>query len=441
MMHVNPLRYIFLVYSIIFILAIPISSKTSEKVENEPKQLRTAIVTLLMEVSSGFATGAITLAQSLIDTQSQLQRVIMVTPDVDKSTRQFLKNFYHDVVEVQRINCIFKTAPIAHQMFDMEGPTWRSATNNWRPTCTKLAVWNLTSYDRVIFMDSDMLAVGLVDEALSESPHLPFLAAPEILPPDTINSGFMVLEPSADTFAHLLALNADTGVAWTGDQYLINHGLCPNWHKGTTGPSVSPGHARNWSWNGGVEFVCGRLPWIYNTQINNYHSYSVVQAITAQPQPRVIHFISDGKPWSVLATEFSNRIYAKKLEETQIQFGHALWRRSYYKVYSQFMTPDDMMTYAKQTSDLLLNDASVPGFLFIQGVLKPMTQGVAGAGAGSGSGKLYDRSEPAALEEEQEGEEEGGQLQPAKNKKNKKKKRSKKSKRVRNRVMGGRDGL
>eukprot|EP01041_Mallomonas_annulata_P013546 gene13546-28732_t len=193
------------------------------------KSQRNAVVTLLMKPSSGFISGALTLAQSLIEVKSTLTRVIMVTPDVDENTRIFLKNLYDEVVEVKIINCIYKTSEIADTMFDMKGEKWTGIKNNWAPTCTKLAVWNLTQYDRVIFMDSDMIAISPIDDVLQFS-TAPFLAAPEILPPDNINSGFMVLEPSKKTFQKLIDLNEGMGVAWTGDQYLINYGLCPNWH-------------------------------------------------------------------------------------------------------------------------------------------------------------------------------------------------------------------
>ena len=64
-------------------------------------------------------------------------------------------------------------------------------------TCTKFAAWNLTKFDRVIFMDADMIAVGPVDDAARRLARRgdgggadeTFAAAPETLPPDQFNSG------------------------------------------------------------------------------------------------------------------------------------------------------------------------------------------------------------------------------------------------------------
>lgn len=205
-------------------------SSTAKKVE---KRERNAIVTLVMDSSFGFVAGALALAQSLIDVESQLPKVVMVTSAVDKTTRKLLKHKFDEIVEVDVIDCIFKTSRIADAMFDMKGEKWALSMNNWRATCTKLAVWSLTKYSRVIFMDADMIAIGNVDDALYKYSNRTFLAAPEILPPDTINSGFMVLEPSKKMFDHLMGINNDMGVAWTGDQYIINYGFCPKWHSGT----------------------------------------------------------------------------------------------------------------------------------------------------------------------------------------------------------------
>jgi len=170
----------------------------------------------MMGTDSGFISGVVTLGQSLIEAGSKLERIVMITPDVTPETRKSLLSRWNKVIEVDYINCKFKTNPDADDMFDMKGEKWKTATTKWAPTCTKLAAWTLTSYDRIIFMDSDMIAVGNVDDALYKYSNQSFLAAPETLPPDTLNSGFMVLNPSLKTFKKLLELNDDMGVAWTG---------------------------------------------------------------------------------------------------------------------------------------------------------------------------------------------------------------------------------
>lgn len=339
-----------------FIAVIVIIALVGYDICNAKKaRIKNAVVTLVMGTNNGFIMGAIALGQSLIDSGSILKRVVMVTPEVDQRSRRILRKVWDDVVEVEQIDCIFKTHPQADAMFDMKGEKWTGTMAKWAPTCTKLAAWSLYDYERIIFMDSDMIAIGLVDTALYEYSNATFLAAPEVLPPDTINSGFMVLEPSKKTFQELIVINKDMGVAWTGDQYIINWGLCPSWHTANHHDTDS-GRDR-----------CARLPWIYNVQVLNYNAYSTVQAMTGKPQPIVIHFISDGKPWEILSQEESHPEEVKQyLNKNMVAVAHALWRRFYYNGMVKINPDDPLVVFAKQSYEPILNGPSTPGYLYLQ---------------------------------------------------------------------------
>mmetsp|Transcript_8153 Transcript_8153/g.8319 ORF Transcript_8153/g.8319 Transcript_8153/m.8319 type:complete len:242 (+) Transcript_8153:140-865(+) len=176
----------------------------------------------------------------------------------------------------------------------------------------------------------------------------------------------MVLSPSLSTFSHLISLNNNMGVAWTGDQYLINYGLCPRWHDGE---SKKIKREREGEKERKKEFTCGRLPWIFNAQVSNYHSYSIVQAITNKPQPRVIHFISEGKPWRLLQSEYNNREVSAQLVENRVHIANALWRRAYYKVAKKLDILNEVIRYGQSTAEAFLTTSDVPGYLYLQGQL------------------------------------------------------------------------
>ena len=53
-----------------------------------------AAVTLVTGVESGYSSGAIALGQSLIDVGSKLRRVVMVTPEVPKETRDSMSKIW-----------------------------------------------------------------------------------------------------------------------------------------------------------------------------------------------------------------------------------------------------------------------------------------------------------------------------------------------------------
>lgn len=84
-------------------------------------------------------------------------------------------------------------------------------------------------------MDSDTLVLQPIDDILYEFSNASFAAAPETFPPDTFNSGVMVLNPSMKTFNHLLELNEQIGSAEGGDQGVFNNGLCPQWYTTDSG--------------------------------------------------------------------------------------------------------------------------------------------------------------------------------------------------------------
>mmetsp|Transcript_31647 Transcript_31647/g.32241 ORF Transcript_31647/g.32241 Transcript_31647/m.32241 type:complete len:445 (+) Transcript_31647:316-1650(+) len=350
---------------LIWKLLVSVSSTSVESLQrnDEPHY---AIVTLLSNPSTGYRSGAMVLAQSLIDQNSTLQRAIMVTSDVDSLTRTILYKLYHHVIEVEEIECNFKAADVANSLFDMDGPHWTASKKRWAPTCTKLAAWSLYQFDRVIYLDCDMIVIGNIDNVLTDYTQYEVLAAPEILPPDTFNSGFMVLSPSRSTFSLLLSLNQQQGSFWAGDQSIINYGLCPLWHLGE---SDLIRNKRNQIRNKeGKEITCGRLPWIYNTQAVNYHAYSIVQIIGGNPHPKVIHFVGEGKPWTYLLTEYQVREFGKKIIDSKLQVPHALWRRAYYKVClfcKDLVTITSEIEYGEKYAQLWL-DTQPPGFLSIQ---------------------------------------------------------------------------
>jgi alpha-N-acetylglucosamine transferase len=142
---------------------------------------RNAVVTLVTGHSSGYVSGAIALGQSLIDIGSVLKRVIMVTPDVEKASRDSLSHIW-EVVEVQPIKCNHNKV-LDPTMFDLDSVQYKAGIEKWSLTCTKFAAFSLVQFDRVIFMDSDMLVIGPIDDAIYGFSNASFLAAPETFPP------------------------------------------------------------------------------------------------------------------------------------------------------------------------------------------------------------------------------------------------------------------
>lgn len=179
-----------------------------------------AVVTLVTGASSPYASGAIALGQSLIDVGSKLKRVVMVTPEVEQKTRDTMKPFW-EIIEVQPIACNHQSK-LDPSKFDLNEAKYKTGIQRWSATCTKFAAFKLTQFERVIFMDSDMLVVGPIDDAIYGFSNASFLASPETFPPDTFNSGFLVLNPSAANYENIMKHNAGVGSAEGGDQGRIS---------------------------------------------------------------------------------------------------------------------------------------------------------------------------------------------------------------------------
>jgi glycogenin glucosyltransferase len=94
---------------------------------------------------------------------------------------------------------------------------------------TKLHVFRLTQYSKVLFLDADVLPLRPLSHLLA----LPFdfCAVPDVGWPDIFNSGVMVLSPSDATFEDLRALLKSRGSWDGGDQGLLNEWRGDDWHR------------------------------------------------------------------------------------------------------------------------------------------------------------------------------------------------------------------
>jgi hypothetical protein len=115
--------------------------------------------------------------------------IVMVTAAVSVATRSRIRKLGAEVLDV---------APLA-------GPAAPHVAG-WAGTgYTKLHLWGLTRFRKVVYIDADAMVTGPVVE-LFDRPGAPLpAAAPDVFPPDRFNAGVLVVEPDAAVFAALLA--------------------------------------------------------------------------------------------------------------------------------------------------------------------------------------------------------------------------------------------
>lgn len=143
---------------------------------------RYAYVTLLG--TDDYLPGTLCLAASLKRVKSRYPLLVLCFKSVSSDTMEKLKRrglqtrVLVDTVTVPGIN--------------------QGGYERWNYTFDKLQVFNLLEYEKVVFLDSDMLIVKNIDH-LFGMPHMSAVVADVYDQPDCteLNSGLLVIEPSA----------------------------------------------------------------------------------------------------------------------------------------------------------------------------------------------------------------------------------------------------
>ncbi|KHJ31741.1 putative self-glucosylating initiator of glycogen synthesis [Erysiphe necator] len=203
-----------------------------------------------------YLPGALVLAHSLRDAGTKKKIAVLFTPEnVSTYVQKELLNLFDYVIPVERIENEF---PANLQL--MNRPDLHC-------TFTKIKLWKQFQFRKIVYLDSDMIALRAPDE-LFDLPY-PFSAAPDIGWPDIFNSGLMVLSPNEADYNALFSM-AQKGVSFDGaDQGLINMHFGNRFH---------------------------RLSFTYNVTPSAHYQY-VPAYQYFKSDIVMIHFIGQHKPW------------------------------------------------------------------------------------------------------------------------------------------------
>ncbi|MFO0649729.1 MAG: glycosyltransferase family 8 protein [Polyangiales bacterium] len=172
--------------------------------------MKTAYVSVVCN-GDGYVPGIEVLGRSLDASGSRVPRVLLATKDISDGARGRLAKLGWEIREVE---------PIANPDGD------RALFPRFASVFTKLRVWTLTDFDRVVLLDADTLVLQNIDDLFARRG---FAAAPDFFLPDRFNSGVMVLEPSVDTFEAMVSALAVAGSYDGGDQGFLNT-FYPDWY-------------------------------------------------------------------------------------------------------------------------------------------------------------------------------------------------------------------
>jgi len=185
----------------------------ADKTSKERKERKWAYAAILLD--HGYVPGAIAWCHSIRDHGSDYPIILLVHESVSDSMVALLRS--------HPVDYFVRVPNIANPFFNS------SADNkNFEGTFSKLNIWRLAEFEKIIFTDLDFIFMRNVDE-LFEKPALS--AAPDSCPNTIFNSGLMVLQPNLTTYhdmLHKLRLPAFKSYD-AGDQGFLNL-YFPNWN-------------------------------------------------------------------------------------------------------------------------------------------------------------------------------------------------------------------
>lgn len=176
-----------------------------------------------------------------------------------------------------------------------------NSESRWNATMFKLSIFNLTQFDKIVFLDLDMIILKNIDE-LFDCPHMSSVAAGQCANPGwtRLNSGLIVIEPSAEVYAGLISCcvaacreRIAQGVGF-GDQDVINY-YYPDWGSC---PEIN-------------------LPEIYNglsvflPQLDAKYGYENL---------KVLHFAEYRKPWQYTRKNYCVYLVKRILKGEWVKF-------------------------------------------------------------------------------------------------------------------------
>jgi glycogenin glucosyltransferase len=227
----------------------------------DPKGRATCYCTLV--TSDSYVVGVQALVLSTLK-NSIIERpfVVLHTEGVSKTSLKVLQRVKHVILV---------------KVDALKGPVDAARTVAAWQDYTKLTIWSMEAYQRVVYLDADMLVMRSIDELFDvDLGDARFAAAPDVFPPDRFNAGLLVVEPDISVFQRMIERLPSLKSYDGGDTGFLN-AYFPDWYS-LPAPN--------------------RLPFTYNAQRTMYwFTRSQPGYWEALGDIKVLHFSSSPKPW------------------------------------------------------------------------------------------------------------------------------------------------
>ena len=246
--------------------------------------MKCAYVTILSTVDYLDGVGALML--SLQKTRTKIPFYVLCGPAIETSTVERLKR-----LGCAQVLCYDKSVTVPDCILHANANRQNS---NWNYTFDKLLVFELAQFDKIVFIDADMMVTQNLDR-LFALPHMSATNAGYSYPGNEndvdLNSGLMVVEPKPNVVEKMLATIPsilDRKSAF-GDQDVLQ-AYYSDW---TSRPELNFGEKYNIYANY-LEYYLKQLHYRFSDDVNDPKSIAIV------------HFIGSSKPWHARWTWYSS---------------------------------------------------------------------------------------------------------------------------------------
>lgn len=217
-----------------------------------------------------YLIGILALKKQLDAVKSKYPFVVLVSDQISNNSKKILDKYH--------ITYISKDQYIPSESIKKYNQSF--GMPQWSNTFGKLYIFGMTQFDKIVYVDADMLIKKNIDE-LFQKENLSSVIAGTRYPGNedwsqTLNSGLMVIVPKKDEDRRLFKLiDREDHKKGLGDQDVL-HIAYPNW----------------------IQAQQLHLGEEYNL-LAPYESYYLAKGLVKYENLKVIHYIGPTKPWMI----------------------------------------------------------------------------------------------------------------------------------------------
>ena len=149
--------------------------------------------------TESYLLGTLATAECLKNVNSKYPFYVLITDNISTETEKLLKDFSINTIRKKSIE-------VPQEIIEKNN---KGVFSHWSYTFDKLSIFELTQFDKIVYLDSDIYIRKNID-CLFEKGHMATTPnrkfGPNITPPPELISGLLVIEPEKNIFNSFLSI-------------------------------------------------------------------------------------------------------------------------------------------------------------------------------------------------------------------------------------------